>query len=122
MTAYIVLTLVAAAMVAFSAGSVFFRAKWVVQPIADYGIPRSWLPWLGTAKAAGAIGLVVGLFVPIIGVMAMIGLVAYFTGAVITVIRARWYSHVAYPLLYVTPVIASLVLWFAVQHRVLLPS
>ncbi|WP_246083539.1 DoxX family protein [Nonomuraea diastatica] len=41
--------------------------------------PRSWWPWLGAAKAAGAAGLLVGLFVPVIGVMAAICLVAYFT-------------------------------------------
>lgn len=110
-TAYIVVTLVAAAMVGFSAASVFLRAQWVVQPMADYGIPRSWLPWLGTAKAAGAAGLVAGLFVPFIGVLAGICLVLYFTGAVITVVRARWYSHIPFPLLYVAPVVGSLALF-----------
>lgn len=109
-TAYLVVTLVAAAMAAFSAGSVFFRAKWVTQPLADYGIPDSWLPWLGAAKAAGAAGLVVGLFVPVIGLLAGIGLVLYFTGAVVTVLRARWYSHIPFPLLYMAPVALSLVL------------
>ncbi|MPZ84649.1 MAG: DoxX family protein [Actinophytocola sp.] len=112
-TSYIVVTIVGAAMVAFSAGSVFLRAKWVVQPLADYGIPSSWLPWLGSAKAAGAAGLLVGLFVPIIGVVAGIALVLYFTGAVMTVVRARWYSHIPFPLLYVAPVVGSLVLGFA---------
>lgn len=112
-TSYMIVTIVGAAMAGFSAVSVFTHAKWVVQPLADYGVPRSWWPWLGTAKAAGAAGLLVGLFVPIIGVLAGIGLVLYFTGAVITVIRARWYSHVPFPLLYVAPVIGSLVLGFA---------
>jgi hypothetical protein len=112
-TAYIVVTLLGAALAAFSAGSVFFHAKWVVQPLVDYGVPRSWWPWLGTAKAAGAAGLLVGLFVPVIGVVAGIGLVLYFTGAVITVVRARWYSHIPFPLLYLAPVIGSLALRFA---------
>jgi hypothetical protein len=112
-TAYVVVTLLAAAMVGFSAGTFFFRAKWVMQPLADYGVPRSWGPWLGTAKAAGAAGLLVGLFVPFIGVMAGIGLVLYFTGAVVTVVRARWYSHIPFPLVYVAPVVGSLVLGFA---------
>ena len=40
-TGCVVVTLVAAAMVAFSAGSLFFHAKWVVQPLTDYRIPRS---------------------------------------------------------------------------------
>lgn len=109
-TTYTVVTLVGAAMAAFSAGSVFFRAKWVVEPLADYRVPRAWWPWLGVAKAAGAVGMVIGLFVPVIGLLAAIGLVLYFTGAVITVARARWYSHIAFPLVYMAPVAASLVL------------
>jgi hypothetical protein len=94
-TGYVVGTVLWAAWVGFSAGSVFFRAKWVVQPLADYGVPRSWWPWLGAAKAAGAAGLLVGLFVPVIGVMAAIGLVLYFIGAVATVVRPHVYSRSA---------------------------
>jgi hypothetical protein len=111
--AYVVVTVLAAIMVGFSAFAVFTNATWVVQSLIDYGIPRTWLPWLGTAKAAGAVGLLVGLFVPVIGVMAEIGLVLYFTGAVITVAHARWYSHIPFPLVYVTPVIGALVLRYA---------
>src|SRR5919197_3653264 len=112
-TAYIVVTLLGAALAAFSAGSLFSHAKWVVQPLTDYGVPRSWWPWLGTAKATGAAGLVVGLFVPVIGVMAGIGLVLYFTGAVVTVVRARFYSHIPYPLVFLAPVVAAMGLWYA---------
>jgi hypothetical protein len=112
-TVYVVVTILAAAWVGFSAVSVLVRAKWVVQPLADYGVPRSWWPWLGMAKIAGAAGLLVGLFVPVIAVMAEIGLVLYFTGAVVTVLRARWYSHLPYPLVYLAPVVASIVLRFA---------
>ncbi|WAL96003.1 DoxX family protein [Streptomyces sp. Je 1-369] len=112
-TSYTVVTLVAAAMVAFSATSVFLRAAWVVKPIADYGIPMAWLPWLGTAKAAGAVGLVAGLFVPVVGVVAGVALVLYFAGAVVTVVRARWYTHVPYPLMYAAPVIGALALGLA---------
>jgi hypothetical protein len=109
-TAYTVVTIAAALWVGFSAISVFIRAPWVVQPLADYGIPRSLVPWLGTVKAAGALGLLVGLFVPVIGVLAGIGLILYFIGAVITVLRARSYSHIPYPLLYLAPVVGALVL------------
>jgi hypothetical protein len=107
-TTYVVVTLLAAAMAAFSAGSVFVHAKWVVEPLASYGVPRSWWPWLGTAKALGAAGLLVGLAVPLIGVLAGVGLVAYFSGAVVTVLRARSYSHVPFPLMYMAPVVGSL--------------
>jgi DoxX-like protein len=112
-TTLVVVTVIAAALVGFSAVSVFLRAAWVMRPLADYGVPGSWSPWLGMAKAAGALGLLVGLFVPVIGVLAGIGLVLYFAGAVITVLRARWYSHILFPLVYVAPVIAFLVLKLA---------
>ena len=110
--AYVVVTILAAVWVAFSAASLLARATWVVQPLTDYRVPRSWWTWLGIAKAAGAAGLLIGLFVPVIGVMAGICLVLYFTGAVTTVVRAHWYPHIPYPLLYMAPVIASLALKF----------
>jgi hypothetical protein len=109
-TTYVVVTVLAAAMAGFSAGSVFFHAAWVVEPLAEYGVPRSWWPWLGMAKAAGAIGLLVGLAVPVIGLLAGIGLVLYFTGAVITVTRARSYAHIPFPLVYMAPVIGAIVI------------
>jgi len=109
-TAHVVVTIVAAVFVGFSAVSVFLRAKWVVEPLADYGVPRSWWPWLGTAKAAGAVGLLVGLWVPVLGILAGIGLVLYFAGAMITVVRAKSYSHIPFPLMYVAPVVAALAL------------
>ncbi|MDR6976373.1 hypothetical protein J2X68_003061 [Streptomyces sp. 3330] len=111
-TAYVVVTLVGAVMAGFSAASVLLRAEWTVKPLADYGVPRSWWPWLGGAKAAGAAGLLAGLFVPVVGVLAAIGLILYFLGAAATVLRARWFAHVPFPLVYAAPVVASLVLAF----------
>jgi hypothetical protein len=107
-TTLVVVTLLAAAMVGFSAVSVFRHASWVVGPLAEYGVPRSWWPWLGTAKLAGAVGLLAGLVLPAVGLIAGSGLVLYFTGAVITVLRARSWSHVPFPLLYVAPVVGTL--------------
>lgn len=108
--AHVVVTVLAAAMGGYSAGALLGRAQWVVRALGDYGIPRAWWVWLGVAKAAGAVGLVVGLFVPVIGVMAGVGLVLYFAGAVVAVVRARWYSHVPFPLVYMAPVVGALVL------------
>ncbi|MFF4223031.1 DoxX family protein [Streptomyces sp. L500] len=109
-TAYVVVTVLAAVMAAASAGTFIFRAPAIVRSITAYGVPEAWLPWLGAAKAAGAVGLLVGLAVPAIGVAAGVGLVLYFAGAVATVVRARAYAHVLMPLLYAAPVVASLVL------------
>lgn len=108
--AYIVITVVAAVMVGFSAVVVLIRAKWIVDLLTAYGVPLSWMPWLGAAKAAGAAGLLVGLAWPPIGVLAAIGVILYFIGAVIVVARARWFTHIPYPFFYLAPAAASLAL------------
>ncbi|MEU2040511.1 DoxX family protein [Nocardia niwae] len=54
-------------------------------PPVEYVVPQlRWRPQ-GWAEAAGALGLIVGLFVPARGVAAAIGLLLYFAGPVITV-------------------------------------
>ncbi|KUN83992.1 hypothetical protein AQJ66_17725, partial [Streptomyces bungoensis] len=112
-TAHLVVTLLAALMAGFSGAVLLLRARWIVRALTDYRVPRSWWTWLGLAKVAGAAGLVVGLFVPLIGVLAGVGLVLYFTGAAVTVARARWYAHVPFPLVYAAPVVGALVLGWA---------
>jgi hypothetical protein len=112
-TAHTVVTVAAAAWVGFSAAALLSHARWVVEPLTSYGVPRTWWPWLGAAKAAGAVGLLVGLAVPAIGVLAGICLVGYFIGAFVTVLRARSYAHIPAPLLYLAPVVAALALGFA---------
>ena len=47
---------------------------------------------LGILKAAGAIGLLVGIAVPQIGIAAAAGLVLFFIAAIITHLRAHDYS------------------------------
>ncbi|MEV6375485.1 DoxX family protein [Micromonospora musae] len=113
-TAYLIVTLLTAAWIGFSGFSLLRRAPFVAQPLTDYGVPRSWWTWLGVAKAAGAAGLLVGLAVPAIGVLAGACLALYFVGAVITVLRARSYKTVAFPLLYLAPVVATLAVGSAV--------
>ncbi|MFE9784702.1 DoxX family protein [Nocardia salmonicida] len=112
-TAYVVVTVVAALWVGFSAFSLLRRAPFVVEPLVEYGVPQTWWTPLGIAKAFGSIGLLVGLFVPVIGVFAAIGLILYFAGAVVTVLRARSYKTVAFPLLYLAPVAVALGLGIA---------
>ncbi|APE22629.1 MULTISPECIES: DoxX family protein [Streptomyces] len=109
-TTAIVVTAVAAFMAGFSGLSVFLKAAYVVGPLAEYGVPRAWWNLLGAAKVAGAVGLVAGIWVPVIGTLAAIGLILYFAGAVITVLRARSYGHVPFPLVYMAPAVAALAL------------
>ncbi|MER5738238.1 MULTISPECIES: DoxX family protein [unclassified Streptomyces] len=105
-----VVTAVAAFMAGFSGAAVLLRAAFVVGPLAAYGVPRTWWNGLGLLKLAGAAGLVVGFWVPVIGVLAAAGVVLYFAGAVITVVRAKAYGHVAFPLVYMAPAAAALAL------------
>jgi hypothetical protein len=98
-----IVTAAASAWVGFSAYSVYARKPWSVDNLRDYGVPESWFPWLASLKLAGAVGLLAGVWAPAIGVAASIGVVLYFTGAMITVLCARAYSHVLYPLLYLAP-------------------
>ena len=83
-----IVTVFAALWIGFSAFSVFTHKSWVVDNFVDYGVPRAAWPWLGLAKLLGAIGLLVGIWVPAIGIAAAVALVLYFVGAVVTVLRA----------------------------------
>ncbi|GAB2809687.1 DoxX family protein [Streptomyces daliensis] len=44
-------------------------------------VPRSWVAPLGALLGAGAVGLLAGLVVPVLGTLAAVGLVLYFAGA-----------------------------------------
>ncbi|UGT41631.1 DoxX family protein [Nocardia yamanashiensis] len=111
--AYIIVTVVAAAWVGFSAFSLLQRAEFVTAPLVQYGVPESWWTPLGLLKGAGAIGLIAGLFLPVIGIAAAIGLILYFLGAVITNIRARSFKTIPFPLLYLVPVAVAMGLGLA---------
>ncbi|MFY7066679.1 DoxX family protein [Nocardiopsis changdeensis] len=51
------------------------------------GVPRTWIPVLGTLLGAGALGLLAGLAVPAVGLAAAAGLVLYFVGALVAHLR-----------------------------------
>jgi len=91
-TAYLIVTLLAAAANIFSAALDFTRYKQVLINMAKTGVSESWITMLGILKAAGALGLLVGIGVPLIGTAAAVGLVLFFVGAIITHLRARDYS------------------------------
>ncbi|MEU2038604.1 DoxX family protein [Nocardia niwae] len=111
--AYLVATVLAAAAALLAAGIDVVRAEWVRENMRAYGVPVSWLTPLAVVKALGGAGLLAGLAFPPIGVAAAAGLVLYFLGAVVTVIRARYYAHIGYPLPYLALAAASLGLFVA---------
>ncbi|WP_137988361.1 DoxX family protein [Streptomyces vilmorinianum] len=90
--AYAVVATLLALAISASAFLTFTRNPQVIENMTKLGVPDSWLPWLGTAKAAGATGLLVGLVVAPLGIAAAIGVALYFVGAVITHVRAKDYE------------------------------
>jgi len=75
----------------------------------------SWLFTLGALKAAGALGLLTGICIPVIGIAAALGLGLFFVGAIVVVMRVRWYSHLPWPTTYLLFAIESLALRLAVS-------
>lgn len=88
----------------------FLRVSWLLVNMSSAGIPQSWVFPLGAAKAAGAVGLLVGIAVPPIGIAAAACLVLYFVGAIIKLIRARCYAQLPYPTPFLLLAVAALVL------------
>jgi hypothetical protein len=86
--AYLVVTVLFALMTAFSAVMKIRRDPNVVKVIHEIvGVPMKYLPALAACEAAGAVGLVIGIWSPPLGVAAGIGLVIYFIGAVVSHLR-----------------------------------
>jgi DoxX-like family len=91
--AYIIVTALTAAANVFSATCDFVRLDRITTAMARAGVPQSWLTPLGILKTAGAAGLLIGIRVPLIGIAAATGLVLFFSGAIITHIRAHDRSY-----------------------------
>jgi hypothetical protein len=106
-TAYVVVTLIAAAANALSAGFDFVRYPKVAVNMAQAGVPESWMFPLGFLKAAGALGLIAGFVVPPIGIAAAFGLVLFFIGAILTHIRGHFYDF-ALPIVFLALAVAAL--------------
>jgi len=87
-TAYLLVTILFAAMVAFSAVAKIRRDPKVVHVIQEVvGVPLQFFPLLAACELAGALGLVLGIWSGWVGVAAGIGLVIYFVGAVVAHLR-----------------------------------
>ena len=113
-TAYLVVTALAAAANLFAAGADFVRYPQIAINMDRAGVPHSWMIPLGILKAAGALGLLLGIFVPPIGIAAGVGLALFFVGAIITHLRGHYYAFTA-PIIFLTLAVAALVLRLAVS-------
>ena len=96
-TVYIVLAGLSAAANLWAASSDFRRSSAAVANATKVEIPLCWLLPLGVLKAAGALGLLLGIAFPLIGVAAAGGLVLFFVCAVFAHLRVAWYSTLIFP-------------------------
>lgn len=88
-TAHLIVTLVAIALNGFSGIAALARFAPILPGMQAAGVPESWLRFpIGTLKTLGALGLLVGLWIPVIGVAAAVGLVLFFVCAVYTHVLA----------------------------------
>jgi hypothetical protein len=86
--AYLIVTLLFAAIVAFSGLGKIRRDPQIVHVICEVvGVPLKYLSLLAAAELACALGLVLGIWWPSLGVAASIGLVLYFVGAIVSHLR-----------------------------------
>jgi hypothetical protein len=77
------------------------------------GVPKRYLPVLAGLEIAGAAGILLGLWLEPLGVLAAAGLVAYFVGAVGGHLRVRDTKNLVMPLPPLVLAIAVLVLRLA---------
>ncbi len=79
---HVAVTLLAASAYSYAAYMNFVGHESVVAVAETVRVPRSWMLPLGTLLATGALGLLVGLAVPVIGTAAAVCLILYFVGAI----------------------------------------
>lgn len=109
-SAYLIVIILAAAANIYAGISDFTRPQWLLANIRKLEVEEGWLPTLGVLKILGGLGLLAGIALPQIGVAAAAGLVLYFLGAMLTVLRARWYANLPFPLAWLVLAVGSIVL------------
>lgn len=108
-----VVTVVLAGLLAWSAVRKLSHDESVVRSYARVGVPEDKLNYLAVVLLAGAAGLLAGLVWAPVGVAAAIGVICYFAGAMIFHIRARDAKNLPTPALLAVLGAATLVLRLA---------
>ncbi len=106
--AYSIITVVTIVANVWAAAADLAQPKWLLANMDEVGVPRSWLLPLAILKGAGAAGLLLGLLAAWpLGIAAAVGLALFFTGALVTHVRARVFHNIAFPGTYFALAIAS---------------
>lgn len=108
--AFLIVTAVTVLANAYAAAGDFLHTDRTVAQAQRVGVSARWLAPLGIAKAAGAAGLLAGVFIPAIGLAAATGLILYFVCAVGAHVRVHWFSAIAFPAIYLALATGALVL------------
>ncbi|MGW8363652.1 DoxX family protein [Streptomyces wedmorensis] len=90
--AYLCVTLVASLVNGVAAVANLIGHDYPKSQADKLGVPHSWMRPLGTLLGAGALGLLTGFAVPLVGALAAAGLVLYFTGALWVHLRIGDYA------------------------------
>ncbi|MEU9482072.1 DoxX family protein [Streptomyces decoyicus] len=89
---YLVVTLLTSAINGLAAVANFIGHEYPKSQADKLRVPRSWMRPLGALLAAGALGLLAGFAVPVLGTLAAAGLVLYFLGALCAHLRLQDYE------------------------------
>ena len=106
--AYVVITILAALATGYAASLNFVGAESVKIAADRVHVSKKWMIPFGALLAAGAVGLLTGFAIPVLGRAAAIGLVLYFICAVSAHLRVRD-SHIAAAVSFLVLVVAALV-------------
>ena len=87
--ALVILATLLGLVTAFSAFGKFSKNPKAVDMLRQLGITDSQIRTLGIVEVLGALGLLVGIWIPILGLLAAIGFVLYFLGALIMHVRSK---------------------------------
>jgi uncharacterized membrane protein YphA (DoxX/SURF4 family) len=86
--AYLAISIVLASILVFSGVGKLGRNPHIVKVVHEtVGVPMKFFPLLAVCELAGGAGLLLGIWWPLLGVAAAIGLVIYFVGAVVSHLR-----------------------------------
>ena len=108
---YLIGVVVAAAANIYAGICDFTRPNWLLANMKRLEVEEQWLPTLGVLKLLGGLGLLAGIGNPQIGIAAAAGLVVYFIGAMVIVLRARWYANLPFPLTWLALAAGSFVFY-----------
>jgi uncharacterized membrane protein YphA (DoxX/SURF4 family) len=109
--AYIIVAIVMAFVAVGSGVAKLQRNPRIVAGINGViGVPMPWFPVLAACEIAGALGILIGIFWPPLGLAAAVGLVIYFVGAIIAHLRVQDFKGLGGPVLPLVLAVATLAL------------